>query len=279
LALGDATRTYLSEVLASRGPEQARVEADRLREAYRRQFEQFGITGEAFEQYLELLGLADRQVVTAIEIAGFDRAIFEIETLLALLTDLGALSDEEKILISAAIADGNLDLVRRILRDHIANWNDDLDPVKVKVDLSDVNAFEGTLLGQMLTFGGAIPLDVDTAPAGRKMGELAREWFADQTVTLDADTTKAVEEHLRYISLVTGIFPEVPLDADDTKAVSEWLAYVRSVTGKDIPLPLDADDTEAWNRYVRIVRGMQANTVNIPIGLDTKKAKEDFQRF
>lgn len=279
LALGDATRTYLSEVLASRGPEQARVEADRLREAFRRQFEQFGITGEAFEQYLELLGLADRQVVTAIEIAGFDRAIFEIETLLALLTDLGALSDEEKILISAAIADGNLDLVRRILRDNIANWNDDLDPVKVKVDLSDVNAFEGTLLGQMLTFGGAIPLDVDTAPAGRKMGEFAREWFADQTVTLDADITKAVEEHLRYISLVTGISPEVPLDADDTKAVSEWLDYVRSVTGEDIPLPLDADDTEAWNRYLRIVRGMQANTVNIPIGLDTKKAKEDFQRF
>ena len=279
LALGDATRTYLSEVLASRGPEQARVEADRLREAYRRQFEQFGITGEAFEQYLELLGLADRQVVTAIEIAGFDRAIFEIETLLALLTDLGALSDEEKILISVAIADGNLDLVRRILHDNITNWNDDLDPVKVKVDLSDVNAFEGTLLGQMLTFGGAIPLDVDTAPAGRKMGEFAREWFAGQTVTLDADTTKAVEEHLRYVSLVTGIFPEVPLDADDTKAVSEWLDYVRSVTGKDIPLPLDADDTEAWNRYLRIVRGMQANTVNIPVGLDTKKAKEDFQRF
>src|SRR5690606_24519401 len=91
--------------------------------------------------------------------------------------------------------------------------------------------------------------------------------------------SNAVEEHLRFVSLVTGIFPEVPLDADDTKAVSEWLDYVRSVTGEDIPLPLDADDTEAWNRYVRIVQGMQANTVNIPVGLDTKKAKEDFQRF
>lgn len=194
LALGDATKTYLSEVLASDGPQKATAEADRLREAYRRQFAELGIVGEAFEEYEDkILGLDQHDVEVAIRTAGFEQTVFEIETLLSLVDS--ELSDEQKLEIAALINTGQYDRARLLLAADIVEM--EKNPVEIPVELDTRpfgNFFTTGVIGSLIPGGESwkVPVDVDPTVLDRSIANIRAGMEGEQSdIPVGADTTVA----------------------------------------------------------------------------------------
>jgi hypothetical protein len=76
---GDAVRESLSNALEFGGADDVRRQADRIRDELQRVFAQVGITGDKFNEYLEILGLTPEQVETAIKVSGEAEALAKIE--------------------------------------------------------------------------------------------------------------------------------------------------------------------------------------------------------
>jgi hypothetical protein len=79
LGLGDAIQSSLQTALQFGSPDQVRQQADRIRAELRKVFESVGITGERFNEYLEILGLTPKQIDTAITVSGEAEALAKIE--------------------------------------------------------------------------------------------------------------------------------------------------------------------------------------------------------
>lgn len=87
LQWGESLQGYLSTIAASGDAEEIRSQADLIRDGVLEQLAAFGITGEAAQEYLELLGLTPEQVETAIKLSGDAEAMFRLQLYADALAD------------------------------------------------------------------------------------------------------------------------------------------------------------------------------------------------
>lgn len=257
---GDAAQQSIAELVEAGDLQGARD----LASAFRGQLDQLLPVGAAAESYQEALGLLPRQIETAISLSGTAEAI----TKLQLLKDrLGEESIPRQIesKIRAAVAEGDFVAAANLMSAFVTDMQDGVmdNPILLAL-VGNPEPAKGAV-DQVRKYAKDHPVDLF---GGKGLGATPGQRTQPITIPLDADDTKAVEEHLRYVMLVTGVAPEVPLDANDIKAVREYLAYVRSVTGQDVPMPLDADDEPAWRRYLAWVKGVQGTRVKIPLDVE-----------
>ena len=79
LGLGDAIQSSLQTALQFGSPDQVRQQADTIRAELRKVFESVGITGDRFNEYIEILGLTPEQIDTAITVSGEAEALAKLE--------------------------------------------------------------------------------------------------------------------------------------------------------------------------------------------------------
>lgn len=79
LGLGDAIQSSLQTALQFGDPADVRRQAETIREELRAVFQSVGITGERFNEYLEILGVTPRQIDTAITVSGEAEALAKLE--------------------------------------------------------------------------------------------------------------------------------------------------------------------------------------------------------
>lgn len=180
-AAGAAVQTQLETLLATGASyEQITLAAAGYEAQLRKQLEQVGITGEAQDEYIRLLGLTPEQVSTAIQLSGMEQARAQLAFLQG---DLYNLPEEVQSNIYAKVAQndwtGALELYKQF-KDKQVNVT-----IKPAYDLADFKLFGGTgqpgvsrvpkwiqpLLGR--ASGGQIPGtgNGDTVPAMLTPGE------------------------------------------------------------------------------------------------------------
>ncbi len=79
LSLGEAIQSSLQTALQFGSSDQVRRQADTIRAELRKVFESVGITGDQFNEYLEILGLTPTQIDTAITVSGEAEALAKLE--------------------------------------------------------------------------------------------------------------------------------------------------------------------------------------------------------
>lgn len=79
LGLGDAIQSSLQTALQFGSPADVRQQADTIRAELQKVFESVGITGDRFNEYLEILGLTPEQIDTAITVSGEAEALAKLE--------------------------------------------------------------------------------------------------------------------------------------------------------------------------------------------------------
>lgn len=106
MQFGDAITGYLSQVAGSGDEAEVRAQAKRIQEEFLAHLATFGIVGDAAQEYLDLVGLSDWQIESAITLSGDADAMFRIEMYSQLLgekippevtTDVLTLMDEGKL--------------------------------------------------------------------------------------------------------------------------------------------------------------------------------------
>jgi hypothetical protein len=159
LGLGEAYRDFLGELAAGPDKGQAAIDfAARLREQFAKTVEGLNLTEEELESYYQLLGIAEDQVVTSIELANFDATVFEITTVISLLQGIGELDPEVALRISDALLSEDYDEVRRLLEGEVkASLDADTEPAKNSYD-----DWTGYVFGHPPE---DVPVDADTSKA------------------------------------------------------------------------------------------------------------------
>ncbi|MFN7150009.1 MAG: hypothetical protein ACK4V6_11065, partial [Microthrixaceae bacterium] len=107
IGLGDAAQEFISKLVGDGQTDKARQFASDLYDQVYDLARQMGATDEGAKELLTTLGLDGWQVEAGITLAGFDRTVFEITTLLSLLDE--DLSPEKKREIGLKIAEGDLE--------------------------------------------------------------------------------------------------------------------------------------------------------------------------
>lgn len=87
MQFGDGVSEYLSRIAHDGNYDEVRAQAKRIQDAFLDQIGAFGIVGDAAENYLDLIGLSDWQIESAITLTGDTEAIFRIQTYSQLLAD------------------------------------------------------------------------------------------------------------------------------------------------------------------------------------------------
>ncbi|KAA9133715.1 phage tail tape measure protein [Microbacterium caowuchunii] len=91
-AIAEKSKVLAAAIVTQTGSqEDATAAVQRGRDELIRALEQFGITGDAAEEYADRLGLIPEQVVTAVQLNGTEKAISALDTM---LSRLGALTDK-----------------------------------------------------------------------------------------------------------------------------------------------------------------------------------------
>ena len=164
LALGDATKDYLTELVSAGKSEQAVTEAARLREEYRKQFEQFGITGAAFDEYADkLLGLDPADIQVAIDMASFESDVFKVQTLLGLLE--ADMTSEERFEVAAKLRTGDLDGALGVLDQKIVEWETEQDGLQVWADFDEANTQTAAFIEGIVGTEVDVPVGAETSLA------------------------------------------------------------------------------------------------------------------
>lgn len=137
MQFGDGVQDYLSRVAHDGNAEEIRDQALAIRDAFLEQLAAFGITGDAAQEYLELIGLSDWQIDSAINLSGDAEAIFRLETYAQFLAD--EIPPEVATEVLALVDEGNL----QAAADRLAQWRIEqqaaaqADAIQVRVEALD----------------------------------------------------------------------------------------------------------------------------------------------
>lgn len=196
--LGEGVQEYLGSLVESGQTDKAVTEAARLREEYRKQFEQYGITGAAFDTYADkLLNLDGKVIQVAVELADETELLTEIQ----LLTDLMGAELEGnpnlQALITAQVAQGDLEGARGVLAAFQADMEDGFinDPLLIAAGVSTDAASEG-LRDWRDYVSKTPPVDAKVAADTTEADDDVMFWQwvtnqAEATVQVDANTDRA----------------------------------------------------------------------------------------
>ena len=196
--LGDGVQDYLTSLVESGQTDKAVSEAARLREEYRKQFEQYGITGAAFDTYADkLLNLDGKVIQVAVELADETQLLTEIQLLTQLMATELKDNPNLQALITAQVNAGDLAGARGVLAAFGQDVEDGFinDPILIAAGLSTEDANQG--LADWRDYVSSTPpvdakVGADTTEADDDV--MFWQWVTNQaeaTVTVDADTDPA----------------------------------------------------------------------------------------
>lgn len=248
LDLGDATKAYLQELVGAGKYGEAISEADRLREAYRLQFEQFGITGSAFDEYADkLLGLDPVAIQVGIDMAQFESDAFRVQTLLGLLE--ADMSSEDRFAVAAKIRTGDIDGALEILNQKITDWEAEQEGLKVWADFEEANKATAEFIEGIVGTPAEIPLGVEKGLAFEGVNEFRVEVQDGQPVfvPVDSDTNPAKKSFDLWRLGAAGMQTDTKLGADTTAAKAQVYVLEQDWKGTPRLVLVDADTTLAEN--------------------------------
>lgn len=156
MQFGDSATTYLSRVAHDGNVDEIRDQAYLIRDAFLGQLESFGIVGDAAQQYLDLIGLSDWQIESAITLSGDTEAMFRIqmysqfmadEIPSEVMTEVLALIDENKLAAAS---------------DRLAEWREEQSSKPV-----DIQVWSSSFLGG---WGGGFAPGVQKRARGGPFG-------------------------------------------------------------------------------------------------------------
>ena len=129
LAFGDGVQEYLSRVAHDGNADVIRDQAHQIRDAFLEQLESFGIVGDAAQEYLELIGLSDWQIDSAINLSGDAEAMMRIQMYSQFLAD--EIDPEVLTEVMAHIDEGEL----QAAADRLSEWRVDEEnkPITLRV--------------------------------------------------------------------------------------------------------------------------------------------------
>lgn len=104
MQFGDGVQGYLAQVAHDGNADEIRDQAHRIRDAFLEQMSQFGITGDAAQEYLDLVGLSDWQIDSAINLSGDAEALTKLQLLSQFMKD--EIPPEVAVEVSALIDEG-----------------------------------------------------------------------------------------------------------------------------------------------------------------------------
>lgn len=113
LAFGDGVQDYLSRVAHDGNAEEIKGQAYAIRDAFLEQLESFGIVGDAAQEYLDLIGLSDWQIESAISLSGDADAMFRLQMYAQFMTD--EIPPEITTRVLSHLDNGNLQAAAREL--------------------------------------------------------------------------------------------------------------------------------------------------------------------
>jgi tetratricopeptide (TPR) repeat protein len=208
LDVGRSVQGVLETTLRLGTAEDVVAEADRIREGLRGVFAQAGITGEQFNQYLEIIGLTPEQVNTAITVSGEAEAKAKLETFRQTAELLEA-PIELQVTVAELELQGNLTEASNLVQAWFVDQQDGLidNPLLVAMGLGDTTEASGAIddfkrdeegkppadipiganvdparaglnnLRQAIPlFGGSVPVNADISPALANLRNLQRSF-------------------------------------------------------------------------------------------------------
>ena len=119
MRFGDGVADYLSQVAHDGNVDEIRSQAYAIRDAFLEQLSAFGIVGDAAQEYLNLIGLSDWQIESAITLSGDADAMFRIQMYAQFLGE--AIPPEVVTEVLALMDEGNLAQAS----ERLAQWRTD----------------------------------------------------------------------------------------------------------------------------------------------------------
>jgi hypothetical protein len=198
LSLGRSVQGTLENALQFGGAEAVTAQADQIREELRGVFAQVGITGERFDEYLEVLGLTPEQIDTAITVSGDAEARAKIEAFQNTAELLEA-PIELQVAVAEAQIEGRLGDASNLIQAWYVDQQDGLidNPFLVTLGLGDTsdaeNGIDGFKRGEESKPPMELPVGADTTPAIDRLANLRQAIpLFSGSIAVSADTSSAI---------------------------------------------------------------------------------------
>jgi TP901 family phage tail tape measure protein len=258
MQFGDGVQEYLSQVAHDGNAEEIRSQAYQIRDAFLSQIGMGDQVGKEYDEmseparrYLDLIGMSDWQIDSAINLSGDAEAMFRIQMYSDLLG--GKIPPEVATEVLAAVDEGRLQDGANLLE----TW---------RTDMADGFA-DNPLVAELLG---------DAAPA-REEARLFRDWLSQTghgTIPIDSDTDPATTGLQTFRDHVAqGPAASAPVDADTVPAEADLAGLHQLIPLFGNTVTIDANTKPAETAIAGLLAQFpifQIGGITAPIGFGTK---------
>lgn len=286
LNLGRALRDDLGEALRTGTPEEVVGRADMLRDSLEGQARQAGITGQRWEELLEIIGLTPDQINVALTLSGEEVLREKLQVWRdSVDTLIGADGEGVPVEIQAAVntaqLEGDLDTANNIIDAYITDMRDGVldNPLLLALTASDddargeVEELRGWLNDQELTARIRANLempefDPDDPTAWLRSAAMGRDVENGVRVPVSADTSSADSDVAALRRRTVEGDWAAPIGADTTRGERDTREFGHDVASGAFgtpAAPIDANVAPALDQLNRLRDGVRANPIELPI--------------